>query len=216
MSKIHLQLPYSAWSGYQYAWCMTRFKGRPTWEQLPKNATNHLPKVTCQRCLALYKAASKDDLHPLSGFVRLHKTTWKLDNSEVLSKAFKKIAFENKQILHCLVLDKHFQLIYEETVAIGSPYDVAWSVREVFRPAILRKGYSIALGRSEPSEMMVAPSDDDTHMAKTLIGASLLMQIELLDILLVSTFGHTSMRLNTDLWEIGQQQYVAHGRNFHG
>lgn len=92
-----------------------------------------------------------------------------------------------------LLLDSQEHLIGIETLYIGTMNITVLRVAEVFRPAILRNCPALLLAHNHPMGD-AAPSPEDIEMTRDLIAAGKLLDIRLVDHLILSPLGWTSLR----------------------
>jgi len=91
-----------------------------------------------------------------------------------------------------LYLNARHQLIYKETISVGTLNASLVHPREVFRPAIEHLAAGIIIAHNHPSGDIEA-SDADLALTKRLTEAGKLMGIELLDHLIVTKSGFKSL-----------------------
>jgi DNA repair protein RadC len=99
----------------------------------------------------------------------------------------------DREILLSVMLTVKNQLIGVETVNIGSLHATVISPREVFKSALLANAFGIVICHNHPSGNL-DPSKDDIAITKTLVDAGELLGIKVLDHLIISNRGYTSMR----------------------
>jgi DNA repair protein RadC len=92
-----------------------------------------------------------------------------------------------------LYLNARNQVIYKETISIGTLNASVVHPREVFQPAVTKSAASIILAHNHPSGD-TKPSDDDIELTKRIAKAGEIMGIEVLDHVIVSEKGHLSMK----------------------
>jgi DNA repair protein RadC len=92
-----------------------------------------------------------------------------------------------------LLLDSQEHLIGIETLYIGTVNITVLRIAEVFRPAILRNCPALLLAHNHPMGEAV-PSPEDIEMTRDLIAAGKLLDIRLVDHLIISPLGWTSLR----------------------
>lgn len=92
-----------------------------------------------------------------------------------------------------LLLDSHEHLIGIETLYIGTMNITVLRTAEVFRPAILRNCPALLLAHNHPMGE-ATPSPEDIEITRDLIAAGKLLDIRLVDHLIISPLGWTSLR----------------------
>ena len=97
-----------------------------------------------------------------------------------------------KEHLRGLYLNSRYQLIHDEVISIGSATANIVHPREVFRPAIEFSASAVILAHNHPSGE-VTPSDADITITKQLQEAGALVGIELLDHIVVTEDGFSSI-----------------------
>lgn len=117
-----------------------------------------------------------------------HQKPGGLINIRNAAQAFehlKEMGTLKKEQFRGLYLNNHYQLIHDEVISIGSIDASLLSVREVFRPALEYGASAIILAHNHPSGAMKA-SREDTDITDSLIKASQLLEIEILDHLIIA------------------------------
>lgn len=96
---------------------------------------------------------------------------------------------------HFLVihLDSRNQILGTETVSIGSLNYSIVHPRECFKAALLLNAASVILAHNHPSGSLVA-SDEDISLTKRMVQAGKLLGIEVLDHVIISGEGYTSLK----------------------
>jgi DNA repair protein RadC len=97
-----------------------------------------------------------------------------------------------KEQLRGLYLNTRYQLIHDEIISIGSMTANIVHPREVFRPALEYNASAVILAHNHPSGDHT-PSAEDLAITKQLTAAAELIGIELLDHLVISTTGYSSI-----------------------
>jgi DNA repair protein RadC len=92
-----------------------------------------------------------------------------------------------------LCLDARNQLIHKETVSVGTLNASLVHPREVFQIALARSAASVILAHNHPSGD-TSPSEEDVEITRRMAKAGQIMGIEVLDHLIVSGRGHTSLK----------------------
>ncbi len=92
-----------------------------------------------------------------------------------------------------LYLNARNQLIYQETISIGSLNANIVHPREVFEPAIKSHAASIIIAHNHPSGNL-EPSEEDLQITKRLIKSGKLLGIEIVDHLIIAGRGFLSFK----------------------
>jgi DNA repair protein RadC len=95
-----------------------------------------------------------------------------------------------------LYLNARNQLIHKETISIGTLNASLVHPREVFKPAIDHLAATIIIAHNHPSGELV-PSEEDIKVTKRLSGAGELLGVEVLDHLIITENGHSSLKEKT-------------------
>jgi DNA repair protein RadC len=98
----------------------------------------------------------------------------------------------DREILLSVLLTAHNTIIGIETVGMGSLYSCAVAGRELFKSAILANACSIVLCHNHTSGDLT-PSDQDRKITKKLKEAGKLLGIIVLDHLIITNKGFTSL-----------------------
>lgn len=97
-----------------------------------------------------------------------------------------------KEQLRGLYLNSRYQLVYEETISVGSLTANIVHPREVFQPAIERGAVAIIIAHNHPSGD-AEPTTADREVTSQLRAAGVLLGIELLDHLIVTKHTYRSL-----------------------
>lgn len=97
-----------------------------------------------------------------------------------------------KEQLRGLYLNSRYQLIYEETISVGSITANIVHPREVFQPAIERGAVAVIIAHNHPSGN-VEPTDADKEVTGQLQAGGMILGIELLDHLIISRDTYKSL-----------------------
>lgn len=98
----------------------------------------------------------------------------------------------SKEHLRGLYLNNHYQLIHDEVISIGSVTANIVHPREVFRPALEYAATAVILAHNHPSGSL-KPSTADVAITEQLAEAGELIGIELLDHIVVTENGFSSI-----------------------
>jgi DNA repair protein RadC len=128
----------------------------------------------------------------LASFELTKRALKKYDNSLPLIDSPQKavdqltdIRAKQKEYFVCLYLNARNQLIYKETISIGTLNSSLVHPREVFAPAFEHKAASVILAHNHPSGSL-EKSSEDQRITDKLISAGQLLGIEVIDHLLVT------------------------------
>ncbi|MFA5248651.1 MAG: DNA repair protein RadC [Patescibacteria group bacterium] len=100
-----------------------------------------------------------------------------------------------KEYFVALYLNARNQLIHKEVVSMGTLNASLVHPREVFKPAIDHLAASIIVAHNHPSENLEA-SQEDIKMTEKLKQAGELLGVEMLDSLIITKSGFTSLKEN--------------------
>ena len=105
----------------------------------------------------------------------------------------KRIHRLKKEHFLAYLLDARNMLIAEETISVGTLTMAVVHPREVFEPAIRHSAAGIVLVHNHPSGDPT-PGDEDRRLTERLVQAGKLMGIEILDHVIVTRNGYTSLK----------------------
>lgn len=110
-------------------------------------------------------------------------------------------AYRDKTQEHMLMcsLDVKLNVIATHELTVGLISGTLIDPREVFKRALQDNAYSILLCHNHPSGNST-PSAEDIQMTVKIKACADLMQIELIDHVIVSTTGFTSIREESNIW----------------
>lgn len=97
-----------------------------------------------------------------------------------------------KEQLRGLYLNSRYQLIHDEVISIGTLTSNVVHPREVFQPALQYAAAGIIIAHNHPSGDST-PTQADTEMTKQLIEAGKILGIDILDHIIVTKDGFTSV-----------------------
>ncbi len=92
----------------------------------------------------------------------------------------------DRERLQVLLLDRRFQLVFVETVSIGSLSETIAHPREILRPALIHSAASFVLVHNHPSGDP-SPSEADTRLTVRIRDAAGILQIRFLDHVILGT-----------------------------
>jgi DNA repair protein RadC len=98
-----------------------------------------------------------------------------------------------REYMVSVMLNARRHLLGIETVSIGTLNSNLVHPRELFAPAIQHRAASIILTHNHPSGDSL-PSDDDAKLTKRMVQAGDLLGIEVIDHIVVSRDGHSSLK----------------------
>jgi len=116
-----------------------------------------------------------------------------VETPEDVYKLSKRIHRLKKEHFLAYLLDARNALIAEETISVGTLTMAVVHPREVFEPAIRHSAAGIVLVHNHPSGDPT-PGDEDRRLTERLVQAGKLMGIEILDHVIVTRNGYTSLR----------------------
>jgi len=100
---------------------------------------------------------------------------------------------KQKEYFMALYLNARKQLVYKETLSIGTLTETLVHPREVFEPAIRYLASSIILAHNHPSKNMEI-SDQDIKITEKLIQSGAILDIEVLDHIIITDDGYVSFK----------------------
>jgi len=100
---------------------------------------------------------------------------------------------KDREHLLCIHLNTRNAVVGIETVSIGSLNANIVHPREVFKAAILNNAASVILVHNHPSGDTSA-SEEDIEITKRIVEAGKIVGIEVLDHLIVTSSGHSSLK----------------------
>ena len=113
------------------------------------------------------------------------------DGAEIASRF---IGRDDREVFFVMCLNTKNSVVAVHRCHVGSLNSSLAHPREVFKSAILNNSSSIILAHQHPSGDVV-PSPEDIHVTKRLVDAGKLLGIEVLDHLIVNSFGRfTSLK----------------------
>ncbi len=115
-----------------------------------------------------------------------------INSPEDVVKEVSHICENKKENFVVLYLDARNQLVYKETVSIGTLNASLVHPREVFEPAIRNFAAQIILVHNHPSGD-IKPSEEDLKLTKRLTEVGKIMGIEVLDHIIVSKNAYKSI-----------------------
>lgn len=92
-----------------------------------------------------------------------------------------------------LVLDERNHVVANTLLYMGTVNETSLRASEVFRQAIVRNCPKVLLAHNHPSDD-TTPSPEDIETTKHLVGAALLLNIDLLDHIIIGSATYVSMR----------------------
>ena len=115
-----------------------------------------------------------------------------VDSAESAMNFCQPIINARKEMLQVLYLNARNQLIHTEVISIGSLDTITAYPRDIFEPAIKHMARFLILIHNHPSGDFT-PSTEDLSFTTNIIQASKLLGIEILDHLVVSKKGYSSI-----------------------
>jgi DNA repair protein RadC len=97
-----------------------------------------------------------------------------------------------KEHLRGIYLNSHYKVIHDEVISIGTIDANIIHPREVFRPALEYAAAAVILVHNHPSGVLT-PSEADITVTAQLVEAGKLIGIELIDHVIISRLGFSSM-----------------------
>ncbi len=113
-------------------------------------------------------------------------------SSEIFDE-FRELGEHSVEHFYVLSLNQKNEMLSWKTVAIGSPVECHVSPREVFTEALLQKAVRIAVLHNHPSGDP-SPSPHDIALTRRLAESGELVGVPVLDHLVITSCGYSSMR----------------------
>ena len=116
-----------------------------------------------------------------------------LDHPEKVFQCLQRLLCDDKkEHLFVVLRDVKRRAIHQEMVCLGTLTEVLIHPREIFAPAIKRGAHSVIIAHNHPSGDLT-PSQQDLELTKKLIEAGELLKIRLVDHLILSPRGYSSL-----------------------
>lgn len=115
-----------------------------------------------------------------------------VDSAETALNFSQSLVNSRKEMLQVLYLNARNQLIHSEVISIGSLDAIKAYPRDIFEPAIRYMARFLILMHNHPSGN-TTPSTEDIDFTKNIVTAGKLLGIEILDHLVVSKSGYSSV-----------------------
>ena len=169
-------------------------------DTLVKYQSKNLPKLTYQELTSQKGIGKVAACRILAAFELSTRLLLDQDDEAVVIQSpkdacqlLKPIGKYQKEHFIGLYLNARNQLIYQETISIGSLNANIVHPREVFEPAIAKHALSIIIAHNHPSGS-TEPSEEDLQITKRLIKAGKLLGIEIVDHLIIAGRGLLSFK----------------------
>ena len=121
---------------------------------------------------------------------------------DIIASQLAWLRWEERENCVVITLDSSYHIIGKHTVTIGLANQTLVDPREVFRFAILDNATCIIIGHNHPSGCL-EPSRDDISLTRVIAAAGRIMKIPLLDHVIVSRSGFTSIcNRHPELFEV--------------
>ena len=128
-----------------------------------------------------------------------------IDDPSVAAALFAPIAWEPVEKFAVIALDVKHRMLSVRVVSTGTATETCAHPRDIFRWVMQVGGNRCLVGHNHPSGSL-QPSDEDTQLTEQLIEAGQLLGIPVLDHIVVSGNGYTSIRDTTHLWSVSDNQ----------
>lgn len=115
-----------------------------------------------------------------------------VDSAEAALNFSQNLVLARKEMLQVLYLNARNQLIHTEIISIGSLDAITAYPRDIFEPAIRYMARFLILMHNHPSGE-TSPSQEDLNFTTNIVEASKLLGMEILDHLVVSKKGYSSI-----------------------
>lgn len=116
-----------------------------------------------------------------------------LDSVKAVVAQLTDLRGKQKEYFMALYLNARKQLVYKETLSIGTLTETLVHPREVFEPAIRYLISSIILAHNHPSKNSEA-SDEDIKLTEKLIQSGAILDIDVLDHIIITDDGYISFK----------------------
>jgi len=116
-----------------------------------------------------------------------------LDSPKAIVDQLSDLRGKQKEYFIALYLNARNQMIYKETISVGTLTASLVHPREVFAPAIRHFASSVVIAHNHPSNNL-QPSDEDVALTEVLVRAGKILDIDLLDHIIVTNNGYTSLK----------------------
>ena len=105
----------------------------------------------------------------------------------------KSIQDKAKEHFKAILLNTRNKIVAISTISVGTLNSSLVHPREVFKDALAHSASSIILAHNHPSDDP-EPSDDDISVTRRLVEAGRLMGIDVLDHIIITRQGYTSLK----------------------
>ena len=122
-----------------------------------------------------------------------------VDTPERAAATFQCIAWEPVEKFAIASLDTKHRLLACRIISSGTATETLAHPREVFAAVMRSGGTRFLIAHNHPSGC-TKPSEEDISMTRQLLAASKVMGLPMLDHIIVSRGGSTSLRATTNLW----------------
>lgn len=116
-----------------------------------------------------------------------------INSTKAMADQLVELRGKQKEHFVALYLNARNQLIHKETISIGTLNESLVHPREVFEPALRHFAASVVLAHNHPSNNP-EPSQEDITLTEKLIQAGSIMDIVLLDHIIITNNGYTSLK----------------------
>ncbi|MDP1760152.1 MAG: DNA repair protein RadC [Candidatus Woesebacteria bacterium] len=116
-----------------------------------------------------------------------------LDSSKVIVAQLTDLRGKQKEYFIALYLNARNQMIYKETISVGTLTASLVHPQEVFEPAIRHFASSIVIAHNHPSNSL-EPSEEDIKLTEKLIQSGTILDIEVLDHIIITDDGYISFK----------------------
>lgn len=116
-----------------------------------------------------------------------------LDSPKVIVAQLTDLRGKQKEYFMALYLNARNQMIYKETISVGTLTASLVHPQEVFEPAIRHFASSIVIAHNHPSNDH-EPSEEDVKLTENLVRAGKILDIDLLDHIIITNKGYTSFK----------------------
>lgn len=131
-------------------------------------------------------------------FIREVRGIWRIDSPATAYKylmehIYYPIEQFRQEEMHALMLDSLNNIRFDALIYRGNDNQILVKVKEVFYPAVLTQACAVLIAHNHPAGSL-EPSPDDIRLTRDIVAAGKILDIPLLDHLLVSGRGFTSLK----------------------
>lgn len=167
---------------------------------LKKYQSKNLPKLSFKELISQKGIGRASACRILAAFELATRLLLNQDEEAVILQTpqdvyrlLKEIGKYKKEHFIGLYLNARHQLIYRETISVGSLEASIVHPREVFEPAIKQHASAVIVVHNHPSGNL-DPSNEDLKINEILVKAGKILGIEVIDNIIITNNGFTSLK----------------------